>query len=585
MLKFSLLGGETTLMERFVIKKSVTIGRNLNCDITLPFKTISGFHCKIFLEKESLFVQDLFSKNGTILNKKKIKKAQLLNGDIIDLGGVKLEVEFSHGIWYIIVRELDSLHPSSKTSNKEKILPNLLNKIRQELGCDAIYLFEKLNKSVFLKELLADTDSPPPSRTIINNFLGKRNKESLWAIRDLPVSSESITNLHPHSVLLSSFSIKHNLDLWFYCYWNKGCNDPDNAQNIIRNCFFEFFESVKTFLEEESKYIKSKVEERGVNASEINYEMVGKSPAFLKTKELAIKAAYVDFPVLLIGESGTGKELFARFIYKNSSRKDKPFIAVNCPSIPGNLAETELFGHKKGAFTDAIEDRIGKIKFADGGTLFLDQVESLPITIQSKLLRFMQEREFERVGDNHLYRSDVRLIAATNENPEDLISEGRMRLDFYFRIAYLPIEIPNLSERKEDIPLLCDFFLKKHKDKLNKNVKGFSKKAINFLENIKFTGNIRELENLVCRIVTFTENEIIDEKDLEDSLLVNHLEDSKIVSGLSEKPYKKAKEDFNSIYIEKLLGKTDGNIAEAAKISGLTRKTIYQLKKKFEKKI
>jgi transcriptional regulator with PAS, ATPase and Fis domain len=311
--------------------------------------------------------------------------------------------------------------------------------------------------------------------------------------------------------------------------------------------------------------------------------MVGKSLPFIKAKELAIKAASSDFPVLLIGDSGTGKELFARFIHSNSKRANKPFVAVNCPAIPGTLAETELFGYKKGAFTDAKENRTGKLKLAEGGTLFLDQIESLDIKIQSKLLRFLQEREFERVGESIVYQSDVRIIAATNENPELLISEGRMRPDFYFRIAYLPIEIPTLSERREDIPLLCDFFLKKHKDKLNRNIKGFSESAIDFLSNLKLSGNIRELENLVCRTATFVDSEIIDERDIRRTLMLNHTGECEIISGLFQKSYKEAKDCFEALYLENLLERTNGNITKAAEISGLTRKSIYQLMKKFGK--
>lgn len=569
-------------MERFLIEKNATAGRNENCDIVLPFPTVSGVHCRFFIEEGSLFVQDLFSKNGTIVNKKKIKKSSLMQGDIIDLGGVKIQVEFENGNWYVLLKTVDSnISFNKKPEKKEKVFIELLKKIKNEIDCDAIYLFERQNKSVVLKELLADENVPPPSRTIIKHFLTRKTKECMWALKEMPVSSDSITNLQPFSVLVSQFSIRENSHLWFYCYFKSGCKNPEESEVAVRNCFLDFYEIVKDVVNEETKSIKEKICEE--NIEDTKYAMVGKSQTFLKAKELAIKAASSDFPVLIIGESGTGKELFARFIHNNSKRANKPFVIVNCPAIPGTLAETELFGHKKGAFTDAREDRIGKLKLADGGTLFLDQVESLSINIQSKLLRFMQEKEFEKVGDNLVYQSDVRIIAATNENPETLISEGRMRADFYFRIAYLPLEIPSLSERREDIPLLCSFFLKKHKDKLNSNIKGFSQRAIEFLSNIKLTGNIRELENLVCRIATFVDSEIIDEKEVRRAITLNHTGECEIVSALLEKKYKDAKESFEALYLEKLLERADGNITKAAEISGLTRKSIYQIIKKFGK--
>lgn len=576
----------TLFMERFLIVKSATAGRNQNCDIILPFPTVSGVHCRFFIEENSLFVQDLFSKNGTLVNKKKIKKAPLMHGDIIDLGGVLLQAEFEKGNWYIAIKTVDSLNANSKIGLKKDntlTLADLLKKIKNEINCDGVYLFERQNKSVVLKELLAEEKAPPPSRTIIKSFLSKKNKESLWAMRDIKLSSDSVTNLQPFSVLLSQFSVSDNTDFWFYCYFNSGCIEPQKTELALRNCVLDFYQILKNIVEEETKSLKVKILETPTETDDTKYQMVGKSLPFIKAKELAIKAASSDFPVLLIGDSGTGKELFARFIHSNSKRANKPFVAVNCPAIPGTLAETELFGYKKGAFTDAKENRTGKLKLAEGGTLFLDQIESLDIKIQSKLLRFLQEREFERVGESIVYQSDVRIIAATNENPELLISEGRMRPDFYFRIAYLPIEIPTLSERREDIPLLCDFFLKKHKDKLNRNIKGFSESAIDFLSNLKLSGNIRELENLVCRTATFVDSEIIDERDIRRTLMLNHTGECDIISGLFQKSYKEAKDGFEALYLENLLERTNGNITKAAEISGLTRKSIYQLMKKFGK--
>lgn len=583
--KINFIGERGDFMNRYLLEKKLTVGRNPSCDIVLPLPTVSGVHCRFDIKNDSVFVQDLYSKNGTFVNKKKIEKCQVFPGDLIDLGGVKIQIEFENDKCFVIVKTVASFIPSFNQQLKGKTaVSDFLKKIKQEINCDAIYLFERQNKSVVLKELLAYNDAPPPSRTIIKHFLlSKKNKDSLWAIKDIPVKSESITNFHIYSILLSQFSVTDNIDLWFYCYWETGCKEPEKSEFTLRNLFLDFYKSLKEYLEEETMNIKSKIDEKEWESTGIKYEMLGKSPEFIKAKELAIKAASSDFPVLLIGESGTGKELFARFIHNNSSRKDKKFIVVNCPAIPGSLAESELFGHKKGAFTNALQDRVGKLKLADGGTLFLDQVESLSINVQSKLLRFMQEREFERVGDNTIYHSDVRLIAATNENPDILISLGKMRPDFYFRIAYLPITLPNLSERKDDIPLLCEFFLKKHRDKLNGKIKGFSKKALDFLAVNNLPGNIRELENLVCRCATFVDSDIIDEKDLRHFLTPNHKNDYQIVSSLLNKPYKEAKEGFESIYIEKLLEKTDRNITKAAKISGLARKTVYQLMKKFSK--
>ena len=188
------------------------------------------------------------------------------------------------------------------------------------------------------------------------------------------------------------------------------------------------------------------------------YELIGSSPAIKRVMELVAKVARTDSTVLILGESGTGKELVARTIHAMSKRSDKPFIAVNCGAIPTELLESELFGHEKGAFTGAVALRIGRFELADGGTVFLDEIGEMPTILQVKLLRVLQEKAFERIGGTKTVQTDVRIIAATNKNLEDAVKEGAFREDLYYRLNVIPINIPPLRERIEDIPLLCDFF-------------------------------------------------------------------------------------------------------------------------------
>lgn len=224
--------------------------------------------------------------------------------------------------------------------------------------------------------------------------------------------------------------------------------------------------------------------------------LIGKSPKFKTVMNLIEKVAETDAPVLLFGESGTGKELFAKQIHYQSNRATKPFVAVNCAAIPENLFESELFGHKKGSFTGADRDKTGKIKNADKGTLFLDEIGEIPLDMQAKLLRFLQEGEIQPVGAGSLEYVNVRVIAATNKNLEILVEKGQFREDLYYRLNIFPITIPPLRERKEDIPELVDFFLKKYGYKHIQVDKDILAK----LQNYDWPGNIRELENAVYRM-------------------------------------------------------------------------------------
>jgi len=218
--------------------------------------------------------------------------------------------------------------------------------------------------------------------------------------------------------------------------------------------------------------------------------------------------------VLISGESGTGKELVAQAIHYSGPRKDKPFVAINCAAIPDTLLESELFGYEKGAFTNASERRIGRFELADQGTLFLDEIAELSLNTQVKILRFLQEREISRIGGSKTIKVDTRLIGATNKNLESALAEGKLREDFYYRINIIPIIIPPLRERKEDIPLLVDHFIHKVNEREERHIKGISQEALSMLISYPWPGNVRELENIIERTMTLTEKEIITDEHL-----------------------------------------------------------------------
>ena len=245
--------------------------------------------------------------------------------------------------------------------------------------------------------------------------------------------------------------------------------------------------------------------------------MVGRSESMTSVKEMIRTVAASPSTVLITGESGTGKELVARALHLGSERRAMPFIRVNCAAIPSTLVESELFGHERGAFTGAVSARQGRFELADGGTLFLDEVSEIPLEIQVKLLRAIQESEFERVGGVKTLRVDVRLIAATNRNLEDEIKEKRFREDLYYRLNVVPIHLPPLRERPEDVEPLLEHFLRRSNDRLGKDVKGFDADALEALRGYSWQGNIRELENLVERMVLFASADLIGVGELPDS--------------------------------------------------------------------
>jgi PAS domain S-box-containing protein len=239
------------------------------------------------------------------------------------------------------------------------------------------------------------------------------------------------------------------------------------------------------------------------------FEIVGESESLKYVLYRIQQVASTDVSVLIYGETGTGKELVARAIHKNSKRSKKPFIKINCASIPENLIESELFGHEKGAFTSAFEKRIGRFEIADGGTIFLDEIGELPISLQSKLLNVLQHGEFERIGSSKTIKTNVRVIAATNKILEDEIKKGNFRSDLYFRLNVFPISITPLRERKPDIVLLTEYYTKIYSERFNKPIKAISKKSLQQMMDYSWPGNVRELENVIERAIITSQNKIL----------------------------------------------------------------------------
>jgi len=303
------------------------------------------------------------------------------------------------------------------------------------------------------------------------------------------------------------------------------------------------------------------------------------SKAMERVALLISRAARSEATVLITGETGTGKDLIARLIHFSSGRSAGPFLAVNLPSIPETLVESELFGAEKGAYTDARERKIGKFEAADGGTLFLDEIGDLSPAVQVKLLRFLQDREFYRLGSTKPLKADVRIIAATNRNLEKLVSEEKFRADLYYRLNVIRIDVPPLRERKEDIPLLVDHFIREFSRREKKNIRGISAEALDLLMKHDFPGNARELENAIERAVIFAEGEIITRADLPVFLEIRSEQELAALGPDSSRPLTEKVKELEIKEIKWALEKSGGVKSRAARLLGITERMLsYKMK-------
>ena len=346
-----------------------------------------------------------------------------------------------------------------------------------------------------------------------------------------------------------------------YDYINKPI-DLDELDALIERI------NEKKILVRENKELKEQL------CTKFNFDtVVSQSGNMQDVLSVASRVAESKATVLISGESGTGKELIAKAIHYSSKRKTKPFVTVNVASLSENLLESELFGHEKGAFTGAINSRIGRFEQADGGTIFIDEVSEIPLHLQVKLLRAVQFSEVQKVGSNSVTTVDVRILAATNKNLEELISKDLFREDLFYRLNVVSINLPPLRKRKEDIPLLVDYFINKYSEENKKQLKGITKEALDELMRYNFPGNIRELENIIERALVLTRNEYITKKDLPSQ-----------INAVSEKPllnpydinegYEEKVKAFERELITEALARSNGNQSAAARMLKITERHL-----------
>ncbi len=444
----------------------------------------------------------------------------------------------------------------------EKSLVDIFSIVLKEFGFDVDFSFsfheaEKLIKENFYDFAILDLKLPDGSGLDLLRLLKNKNENTEVVV----VTAYSSPETAVEAIKTGS-----------YDYISKPF-DINHLRRIVKN-------------------IKQKIdiEKNLLQEDDFFEDLVGKSPAILNVKETIRKIAPYDINVLIIGESGTGKEIAAKTIHRLSNRKDKPFVAINCASLPSELLESELFGYKKGAFTGAETDKKGLIEIANGGTLFLDEIGEMPLSLQSKLLRFLEDKKIRPIGGINEAPVDVRIISATNKDLKVEIEKGNFRNDLYFRLAGITIKMPSLKERKEDIPLLVNVLLKELTQKYNKEINKISPDFIEDLTQNEFKGNIRELKNILEKAVILSENGEINLKILSEerfnSVFIDNPQFPINIKTFPEEglDLKNFLENVEKAILEKTLEITKGNKTKSAKLLNLTfREFRYRYSKYFQK--
>ncbi len=602
----------------------LVVGRLTSNQICIPDQSVSRRHCVLELESGRFNLRDLDSRNGTRVNGLPVMRRVLEDGDLIEVG----DSEF-----LFLVNEVPaSLQASSVTVQEEEIDPTTVFQLpgggrepgdgepvpppaytpdRKAHDLDVLL---KINNALtrirqldpLEQQLLAMIFEVIPANRAAILLAGEKAGEwastfGLWrgekgqrpvqvsrtVLRQAMSEGCGILSSNPgaNPALGSSDSLRQARVTALLCVpllvFDKligaiylDTTDPARTFDRDHLAMLIGIAGVAAPAIENVRRLASLEAEnrRLVDEIRVQHNMIGETERLRQVQRFIAKAAPVDSTVLIRGESGTGKELVARAIHYLSKRAAKPFVPINCAAIPENLLEAELFGYERGAFTGAMALKKGKLELANGGTLFLDEIGELAPALQAKLLRVLQEREFERVGGTKPVRVDLRLIAATNANLEDSIRSGGFRQDLFFRLNVLAVELPPLRERREDIPLLASYFLVKYSKECGRRVRSISPQAKTCLMRYPWPGNVRELENAIERAVVMSSGEVIEVEDLPESLL-----ESEPVTGSEISRFHETVQGIKRRLILETVESTRGNYTEAAKLLGLHPNYLHRL--------
>jgi Nif-specific regulatory protein len=601
----------------------VSIGRDPSNEISLLDSLVSRRHCLIRKEANGFRLVDLESRNNTFVSGVPVMDRVLAHGDQIRVGNsilvfqgagsdtapVNASLQFDAtpmpGAATVILRKEDAryLQPSrsdglpatARTVRDLNVLlefSRTLNSVRglaalQEKVLEAVLAIVPADQAaVLLSEdgvggfssivgrhrRLGPNQPIHASQTILSRVLEENlavlsnDVQSDAAYRE----ADSLLERKVHSVLAVPLEVQGKmLGVMYLDASSPGARFDSDLLEFVAT-----LGNITALAIENARHLERLGGENRRLYEELNihHSMIGESKAMHEVYDFVSRVAGRDSTVLISGESGTGKELVARAVHANSGRTNKPFVAINCAAITETLLESELFGHERGAFTGAVSQKKGKLEVAEGGTVFLDEIGELAVPMQAKLLRVLQEREFERVGGTRSIKLDVRLIAATNRDLKEASRTGTFRPDLYYRLNVVSLHMPALRERREDIPLLAAFFAAQYGEKVKRRVAGISPEARACLQRYDWPGNVRELENAIERAVVLGSTELILIDDLPDSILEETAASGEPVSALHD-GIRVAKK----VLIERAIEQANGNYTDAAKILGVHPNHLFRL--------
>lgn len=600
-----------------------TIGRDPTSAIAVVDPSVSRRHCVVRREDGRFQIKDLESRNGTLVNGVAIRDHWLLHGDEIATGdsvflflleederatpASQVEFEESHPttetkilhpkeVVYLqpdrLLRELPASSQIARNLNALLKISRIVHAIRdlEELQAQLLDLiFEVVpagRGAILLSEgsgqefscLYARTrNAAQPQLIRVSRTIARQVMKENVAILGVDVSGsgalrdvESLVAAEVRSLLCVPLSVFQRMIGCIYL-------DSNNTANRFSEDHLQFMAAVagisavaldnarrQQWLEQENQRLTMEVRQ--------DQSLVGEGPKMKEIFQFLARVAPTESTVLIEGESGTGKELAAKALHRNSHRANKPFLAINCAAIPETLLESELFGHERGAFTGAAAQKKGRLEVADGGVVFLDEIGDLAPALQVKLLRVLQEREFERVGGTHPIKIDARLIAATNRDLDEAVKKGEFRQDLYYRLAVVRLTMPPLRERREDIPMLTRHFVQKHAKRCKVKAKPISREAMAALVNYEWPGNVRELENAVERALVMGSSDMVLLEDLPESLLEQNASED-----MPEGKYHASVKQLKKHLIVDAVEQTGGNYVDAAQILGVHPNYLHRL--------
>jgi transcriptional regulator with GAF, ATPase, and Fis domain len=561
----------------YELKKRITsIGSASDCDITLEDRRIPKQFANIFFDGHSYTIQVASSDLEFVYDGKPARRKKLQEDVNIEIENFllnffwerrkqeKKEGDTKKDIYQILFETSTRLMSDFKL---DTFLSNLIDALISLTKADKgfIIIFKENTLDIMVARNLEGKNIDNPRELISDSIIEKViNTKKPIIVNDALNDTEfkmsvSVINLKLCSVLCVPLIYQGNILGLIYI-------GNDSVANLFDQSTLEMmtiFASQITLLLKSALHINKLEQEVDIKN---NNSIIYASPVMTEIMDKIKKVAPTDVTVLLEGETGTGKEILAREIHNYSPRRNNPFVAVNCAAIPKDLLESELFGHIKGAFTGAISSREGKFQLASGGTLFLDEIGDMPLNLQVKLLRALQEKVVIKVGSNKLEEVDVRIICATNQNLEELIKAKKFRSDLYYRINVVRFYLPPLRDRSEDIMLIAKYFLNKFKKEYNSNVEGFSINAIKAINTYRWPGNIRELENRIKKAVILARHPLIEKEDLE----LPDEEETPIL------PLAQAREEFQRRYILEALRRNGGNRTKTARDLGVDPRTIFR---------